>query len=664
MLLDRIVLHNFGVYRGNQELVLTPPSASKPVILIGALNGAGKTTLLDALQLVLYGKLAQCSNRRDFSYEEYLRRSIHRSVDPRDGASLTLEFRHRTDGEEHRYCVQRQWAATERTNTVRERLEVFVDDKLDSALTETWADFVEGVIPVRLSKFFFFDGEQIEALADLERSAEVLATAIQSLLGLDLVDQLGTDLKVIERRHREKQRPEREQAALLAARTEVEQLELRAEDARSRSAAQRNQVDRLRKLFRGLEEEFRRAGGDAYAKRQQVESERDRVASRHGETETKLLDLASGAAPLLLVRDRLEELSTSTQSGHSAENAANLVKILALRDKQTIGVAQKAGAADKVLRALREHLQKDVLSRKTSPTKHPVLTLTAELRRELSALCSRGLAESEVVARVLLDEAERLQTELQNLDRVLASTPSDEAVAALTAQLNDTRQELARAEGAHKALEEEQRRNEAERERKWNAYSKQSEAEIDERFYQLESTRIIEHSETVRNVLVRFKVAAAERHVRRIEQLILDGLHHLLRKDGVISKLSIDPVTYRISLLGRDGQPLSTERLSAGERQLLAIAMIWGLARAAGRPLPVVIDTPLGRLDSVHRRHLVERYFSAASHQVLLLSTDEEIDDVLYSKMSSYIGRRYLLNYDDENDATRVVSDDYFFEAA
>jgi DNA sulfur modification protein DndD len=95
--------------------------------------------------------------------------------------------------------------------------------------------------------------------------------------------------------------------------------------------------------------------------------------------------------------------------------------------------------------------------------------------------------------------------------------------------------------------------------------------------------------------------------------------------------------------------------LSAGERQLLAVSLLWGLARASGQPLPVVVDTPLGRLDGSHREHLVERYFPYASHQVILLSTDTEIDEATYQRMKKFVGRSYQLVFDQVENATSVV---------
>jgi DNA sulfur modification protein DndD len=77
-------------------------------------------------------------------------------------------------------------------------------------------------------------------------------------------------------------------------------------------------------------------------------------------------------------------------------------------------------------------------------------------------------------------------------------------------------------------------------------------------------------------------------------------------------------------------------------------------ARAAGRPLPLVIDTPLGRLDSVHRQHLIERYFPSASHQVLLLSTDKEIDEGGLDRLRNSVGHSYRIVFDKREGATRI----------
>jgi DNA sulfur modification protein DndD len=85
------------------------------------------------------------------------------------------------------------------------------------------------------------------------------------------------------------------------------------------------------------------------------------------------------------------------------------------------------------------------------------------------------------------------------------------------------------------------------------------------------------------------------------------------------------------------------------------------LSSVSGRPLPLVIDTPLGRLDSDHRLKLVTHYFPNASKQVIILSTDEEIDTTLHKKLKKSIGLEYILEYDDELSSTKV-SEGYFLE--
>ena len=120
----------------------------------------------------------------------------------------------------------------------------------------------------------------------------------------------------------------------------------------------------------------------------------------------------------------------------------------------------------------------------------------------------------------------------------------------------------------------------------------------------------------------------------------------ICRKDDFVHEIRVDPESFEITLFDRNGHAMPKERLSAGEKQVFAVALLWALGRTSGRPLPVIIDTPLARLDSDHRRLLVERYLPCASHQVLVLSTDTEVDEAAFASLEPAVSHAYHLRYD------------------
>ena len=107
----------------------------------------------------------------------------------------------------------------------------------------------------------------------------------------------------------------------------------------------------------------------------------------------------------------------------------------------------------------------------------------------------------------------------------------------------------------------------------------------------------------------------------------------------MVERIHIDPATFAITLFNEAGHALSKQRLSEGEKQIFAISVLWGLARALAHPLPAIIDTPMARLDAAHRRNLVERYSPVASHQVIILSTDTEVDRHYYTSLQPHIAQ-------------------------
>ncbi|MEM9510424.1 MAG: DNA sulfur modification protein DndD, partial [Cyanobacteria bacterium P01_E01_bin.35] len=169
---------------------------------------------------------------------------------------------------------------------------------------------------------------------------------------------------------------------------------------------------------------------------------------------------------------------------------------------------------------------------------------------------------------------------------------------------------------------------------------------------------IINSVAKVQQTLNIFREKLTLKKLNKLEVEVTECFRYLLHKTNLIHKVVIDRDRFRISLYDPQGKPFPKQRLSAGEKQLLAIAFLWGLARVSGRNLPIAIDTPLGRLDSSHRHNLVERYFPAASHQVILLSTDTEIGkpEIEILRKEKAIAKEYILKYRTEKRQTTVES--------
>lgn len=656
MILDELVLHNFGVYRGRHHIALTPPSPQRPVVLFGGLNGGGKTTLLDGIQLALYGKSAHCSNRGSLAYPDYLERAINSRVSKSDGASLELQFRHRSEGNEATFRLVRSWSVSP-GGGVKERLDVFRDGEHDSVLADAWSEHVDEFMPAGISNLFLFDGEKIEGLAELESSSRMLSTAIGALLGLDLVDQLNTDLVVLERRKRTSSLGETDRHAVEAAQAEVALHEERISELTSERASAGNELDLAMKAIAKLDARFRKEGGDVFERRVALETERAALIAQVAETEDALRELAADALPLAIADNLLEAVTKQDAREAEASHAKALAQVLEQRDAKLTRDLRKR--SPDVAEWIAEYLAKDRQGRCKVSKVDCYLGLNSENRQQLASLAS-VLGDARKRAKEYAQKLEKLRASIDRIDRKLASVPSSEAIKDLQDERERGRVRIETARGRLAFLESELERVGRTLEHKREALVRLVEKRVRQEFALEDANRIVRHAQRVRTTLGVFREQLVQRHVQRIERLIIDSFHKLVRKESLISGLTIDPRTFAVTLRDVDGRTLPPERLSAGERQLLAISMLWGLARASGRPLPAVIDTPLGRLDSAHRCHLVRRYFPFASHQVLLLSTDKEIDEHYFEELRPHVGRSYLLDFDNQT-ATTSVREGYFW---
>jgi len=173
---------------------------------------------------------------------------------------------------------------------------------------------------------------------------------------------------------------------------------------------------------------------------------------------------------------------------------------------------------------------------------------------------------------------------------------------------------------------------------------------------------IIERSERVRKVIEAVIPALFPLKVKELASNMTAVYKQLAHKDQV-SRIDIKDDGTTV-ILSKSGKPLSFDR-SAGENQIFATALIAGLARVSGVKAPLVVDTPLGRLDSKHRQNILNYWTGEKNRQVILLSQDEEIDATFLNRIRNNISKTYLLDHSDVGDGigrTRAHEDQYFLE--
>tara|TARA_B100000446_G_C10552524_1_gene341222 strand:- start:10345 stop:12321 length:1977 start_codon:yes stop_codon:yes gene_type:complete len=658
MIFEELIIHNFGIYKGRHQIALSPKSEKKPIILFGGLNGGGKTTFLDALQLTLYGKFARCSNRGNLGYEDYLRETINRHAPAKEGAALELTFSSYVDGELQTYQVKRFWRSVGKT--IKEHMEVIHNGKLDPVLTEQWYEYVDEFIPLSISSLFFFDGEKIEALADPEGSADLIRTGITSLLGLDIVDKLGADLNALLRvgisdSKKTKLQP-KDKAALIKQEAELQELNNRKDGLNSNLASTQTHIDNLDKSIKSLKTKYRTAGGDLFDQREVMEAKLSSVNTSIDQKESQLRKYTEGIAPFTLVEDLLWQSLKQAENEQEGRELKQFLKKTKQRDNKLLKHLENSGIDQSSIDVLKAKITTENSSQEKRIPKDfyldtPVSAFTGLSQTQLNEVKT---ASAQLNEEITLLEEKKLQAE-----RKLASVPEEATLADTQEVLNQKQNELIQEKAKNSILNDQlelvRRQSEQAEVRLGNLKQTDNknifDAELDQ--------NIIANVDSVKTVLDKFHQAMVKKHITHLESLIFESFISLIRKSKLVKRIKIEAETYRLTLLDQKLETIPANRLSAGERQILAISILWGLAKASGRPLPSIIDTPLGRLDSKHRKQLINNYFPNASHQVILLSTDQEIDKTYRDDLSKYIGREYHIDYQ-ESLQTSTITEGYF----
>ncbi|NVM20277.1 MAG: DNA sulfur modification protein DndD [Desulfobacterales bacterium] len=669
MLLNKVILENFGLYSGKVEFDLTPRvkyRKERPVILFGGKNGAGKTTFLDAIRLVLYGMSILGDRISQERYEAFLRQQVHQSgnglLSP-EYAKVAIEFDYVFMGEKQSYYVERSWTLKKRKG-VKEFLKIFVNGQaLDDITPEYWKGFVEEIIPERLSQLFFFDGEKIKSIAEDKTGSYALVDSIKTLLGLDVVEKLKADLAIYSSREAKKLSTKRDQKDWNEIEMKIGNIEAELQILLEEHANIETKINGITADIRAREQRLHQEGHVFASKRDSLKNKKVAITAQIEKYKAQIKEECELTYPFSLCpsvsKALQEQISKEKEIVHwsavrnEIEGLQDELLSAVSSSKLKLNNSSKQEVTSIIQSVIRPRVQPPAYQNNIQVIFGFSASESQQILEWLNDSDRRSLPRVKKVGQAL----ERDIRDLRTTSKQLAKGPAEAQVQPIFEELSSLSQRMGDLHYKKKKNEEEVLK------KKYDLMLLQRDQKklIEKQMHEESIESRLSLVKTIQATLDTYLKRLTEKKIGQLSQAVVDCLNKLCRKDDIIHSIKIDPETFAVTYYDRFHQTIPKEGLSSGEKQLYAISVLWGLAKTSGRPLPVIVDTPLGRLDSDHRRNLIENYFPKASHQVILLSTDTEVDQELYEELSPNISHCYHLKY--ENETKRTVSiEEYFWK--
>ena len=640
MRLKQLVLHNFGIYAGTAEINF---ENTNPVILVGGMNGHGKTTILEAILLSLYGRRSFAFTESKMSFGQYLSKYVNQS----DGSNETfieLKFLvNECSTNPVEIDVVRSWRL-KKTLSAMDTL-VSKDGKNDEYLSENWDMFIETVLPCALSSLFFFDGEKIADLANTDDD-EGIKRSIRSLLGIDIIDYAIADLKKVVSAKGKQIQSNEQLREITRLEKEVAEEELRVKDAIEAYGKLDIQHQRTASKLQKAEDAFLASGGKAYESRASLLDKKARLEEQLNELTVQLIEQLSGDSPLLMVLPLLEQVLVQAEKERDQRGIDIALTRLPQLFKEYSKGQEISVDFDAFIAYVKEaNLEGDV-----------VYNLSENGYVRLRNLCSSLQSKVRVEIEWITDRRREIVDEIAELDNYLSANIDEVAV-------NHIYQEILQLTTKIAQLTEQRdfaRRDLEEAQAKYDAKKKEHLRMIEKAVGSMETgediKRTVTYSGYAIRVLQEYKTRLQREKVQALASSMTQCFNTIVSKEHLIERIEIEPDS--LNFLFYDGHGISVSRasLSAGEKQLLIIAMLWALAICSKKEFPVIVDTPLARLDSVHRESLIRNYFPQASKQMVLLSTDAEVYGKYYDMIKPFVDHEITLAYDEETRKSYVVS--------
>jgi len=639
MKISSLTLHNFGIYANTNSLML---DSDKPVVLIGGMNGRGKTTFLEAILLALYGRRSFAFIESKLSFPNYLTRLVNKS-DGTLNTYIELIFDLPSGEETDHYKIKREWSVNNSAPILKTI--VFKNKAFDQILSDNWDLFVEEMLPNAIAPFFFFDGEKISEIANSDND-DHMKSSIKTLLGIDVIEQSMVDIRKIITNKKQTIKNDKYLVIISSLDRKMNEIQAEAKAAADALAILNVKQIRLSNKLKKTEDSFSAMGGNLANSRKELLANQAMLQVQLNNINSEIIDISAGNLPLLLTMPLLQKILLSAESEREQKSIKAALEQLPTLYERFNKVNQKSVELNDFIKFIENNASEISIA----------YNLTENGFLNLKNLCTTLLSREHEDAIQLLKQRQAILSDIAKIENYLSINVDESIARSKYHDILELTKELATITEQHRLAQE-------------VVYSKRATIEnlsrekigiIEKAVECLEGEndvkRLITYAGYTLRVFEEYKVRLLESKTQDLSETMTSCFRQISSKQNLIGKIQIDPETLDFIYLDSTGQQINRSSFSAGEKQLLVIAMLWALGICSKKRFPVIIDTPLARLDSAHRETLITNYFPKASDQTILLSTDSEVHGKYYELISPYVGKEYTLIYNDDTKQSTVHS--------
>ncbi len=658
----KLTIENYKSFQFPTEIYFPEGEDRKSIFLIGGMNGAGKTSIMEAINYCLYGGKV-----------DELYRAINRKELAKGNAAISFELTAELD-DNSELIVKRSWAAgvidAPKARDLNERLVVVKDGKRVSVQNQQmWQDFIRATIPPGITQFFFFDGEKIQEIAADDHSEVRLKSSLEAALGIQNINQLSNDLLYLKQEERKgfieisDEDLAFKESELKKEHAKLSRFNRERDELKEELTAFKEQYDDAKKRFQAT---FNRDPESRDSIRE-TEKRRIQTSNRLGQLENEIRSLCEKVLPFSLlgglyddIRKQIEEERESLQGEAIKEHAEVLAKKIVRVVEEPEPIYTEKLTESKMLE-LEQRIFKLLREGDTKTTTEKILNLSdRDAARILQKL--EELEDSDIfLVKPLIEEKQELEIELKKIEASLnsgiATDSEQELFKHLQEEMESCSTQIGRKTEQLRILEE----NIIYLENKIREIELEIEKLYEKHNVSREKGDFINECDAIVGLLNQFVVRMRKNKVHLLQEKTFEMYKLLSSKSGLIKDITIDEKSFEVRITDRNGHEIKKSGLSAGEKEIFALSLLWGLSQTSQLNLPIIIDTPLSRLDSAHRDNIIRNYFPNAGDQVIILSTDTEIDKDYYKILEHYLSGAANLVFSQQQELTTLKTG-YFWE--